>query len=745
MARSRRRGSWWWPLGLVGLGLALYLPTLQPSITWYNSGELATAAVTGEIPHAPGYPLFTRLAGLAAALPWGEPAWRVDLLVALAGLAGALGLAALLRQGGVAPAVAAAAGLGLLTAPAYWESAGNAEVYTLEIALLTWGCWLALAGHWRRRAFAALAFAATPGLWLTHRITMLLYLPAWVALARASAPAADPDRGRRPPAPAWFGLGGVLGLLPAVDLYLRLQAQRGLLFEREIGLGFAGFWRVFTAADYRGALFVFAPAQLLTRAGAMAALVGVQLGALGLVLLLPALARLRAPGRTGELARALLWIAAANAFFVANYQAFEAHTMLLPLVAALVGLAGLGAGAVLAPAAAVGDGPRWAGPRRPAVVAIAVLLVLLRIPAGLARLPARDGETRRWGEALLAELPAGAMVVVNNDIECRPLQYLQYALCQRPDVAQVAVDDLGPEVVTLLRRFAGEKPLYGNLMYPPLLAAVLARHLLQVPAGATCALLPPGRALAAAATGGERGTLAWPGGSLRVLAASPASAASAAGGTWSWGYDYVGSGTVAVDAAAWAVARHTAALSGRGAAAAARDEAGTAAVLQALGDPPPPAVPESAPGAAPLLLLAALVRTDGALVGQHGLLLAHDTHLLGQGAVAACAPVPERVTAWRRPLLPLDLPPGRYGLHLAVLSWQPGTLAALGASRLRDLSPLNFLGGFELFRLRAGLSPLRPLLADFRSWPALLAAAPAVLASGGPFVEVTVAPPPPAP
>jgi len=69
-------------VAFLGL-LALYVATLAPSIMGGDSGELTASALTGGVPHPPGYPLFALLARLFAALPLGHsPAWRVNLLSA---------------------------------------------------------------------------------------------------------------------------------------------------------------------------------------------------------------------------------------------------------------------------------------------------------------------------------------------------------------------------------------------------------------------------------------------------------------------------------------------------------------------------------------------------------------------------------------------------------------------------------------------------------------------------------------
>lgn len=63
--------------------LVFYLATLAPSITFEDSGELITAAYNNGIAHEPGYPLFTILGNLFCYLPFGNVAFRLNLMSAV--------------------------------------------------------------------------------------------------------------------------------------------------------------------------------------------------------------------------------------------------------------------------------------------------------------------------------------------------------------------------------------------------------------------------------------------------------------------------------------------------------------------------------------------------------------------------------------------------------------------------------------------------------------------------------------
>ena len=66
--------------------LGVYIATLAPNVTLEDSGELITAAAKFGVGHPPGYPLWTMSGFLLSHLfPFGNLAWRINLLCALFG------------------------------------------------------------------------------------------------------------------------------------------------------------------------------------------------------------------------------------------------------------------------------------------------------------------------------------------------------------------------------------------------------------------------------------------------------------------------------------------------------------------------------------------------------------------------------------------------------------------------------------------------------------------------------------
>jgi hypothetical protein len=205
------------------IALLLFSWTLAPTVTLTDSGELIVAAQGLGVAHPPGFPLWVMLAHVAALMPWGNVAVRINLSSAFfAALAcGMLTLvvselmitAAYLPVGkrgaqqrkkagdpriGRLLVFAPALGAGLLMAfsRTLWSYATIAEVYTLNTLLILIVFFLML--RWRRHIIAdrrekggrltihdswLYAAAAVFGLALgVHHVTVGLILPALAVL-----------------------------------------------------------------------------------------------------------------------------------------------------------------------------------------------------------------------------------------------------------------------------------------------------------------------------------------------------------------------------------------------------------------------------------------------------------------------------------------------------------------------------------------------------------------------------------
>jgi len=245
--------------GIFAFGL--YLFTLPPSFAFWDTGELQTVAAILGIAHPPACPAFVLAGWLAVhALPFGEPAWRVDAMCALATALSAALLALVAKRVGVPPIARALVALGFVCALVPWRDATRAEVQDLALlfraATLFFGLRFLDGGKRRDLFLASLALGLAGA---THGIALLL-LPSFAVLAFARADA------REPRALALVAGGIALGLLPYAYLPLRSAAIAAAHLDPTVALGLAPgaqpFWdydhpatwsnflRVLTAADF---------------------------------------------------------------------------------------------------------------------------------------------------------------------------------------------------------------------------------------------------------------------------------------------------------------------------------------------------------------------------------------------------------------------------------------------------------------------------------------------------------------
>ena len=181
-----------WSAALLGAAVAtfvgiLYVGTLAPTVLPYgvpdtlDSPMLQTEVSVLGVGHPTGYPTYMMLTHLFTYLPFGDPAYRVNLASAVYGVAAVLVvyLAGLrLARRAVAAAVGALA-FGL--SGAFWSQAVIAEVYTLEALLVALLIFVLLVWRDRRDGRYLLLSAFLVGLSLTHHLTSVLLVPAALA------------------------------------------------------------------------------------------------------------------------------------------------------------------------------------------------------------------------------------------------------------------------------------------------------------------------------------------------------------------------------------------------------------------------------------------------------------------------------------------------------------------------------------------------------------------------------------
>jgi hypothetical protein len=412
----------------TGFAFLLYWWTAAPGITWEHEAadgaELLAAAMTGGVPHPPGYPLYIML--LQAWLTIGawfapgvELARMGNLLSATCAALGA-GVTVVVT-GALLPAAkarwvwAVLAATAWVISPLLWGQAVVTEVYALHTLLVALLGWVVLV---RRGQWQLLTPVVACG--VAHHLTFVLLLPAvvyylwqldgghWRALIRVVAV---------------VGGGVVLGLL----LYIRIPlAAAGNGTPPPVNWGYAdnweGFWWLVSGVAYRGYLFAGSSGDLFGRLTQWAYTLTLQYTPVGLALGLWGLA---AWDRDRPVLRnfSLLWVAPVSAYAI-GYYTRDSEIYLLPVTWLVAVWLGVG----LAEAATQLQ-HRW--PRWPAVqvlggvaaIGLAVLLAV-RLPVLSLR---HEQRAQEFVTGVATTIPPDAVVVSLADAETFALWYGAWA------------------------------------------------------------------------------------------------------------------------------------------------------------------------------------------------------------------------------------------------------------------------------------------------------------------------------
>ncbi len=425
------RAAWnhsWADAALGGAAFALLGLTLAPDVLPADAGEFQAVAATWGVAHAPGYPLYTMLAGaFAHGLPFENMAWRVNLFSAVTGAASVMLLGYTLRRETGHPLGGWVAGLTLLVALSFWMTATQASIRPLTVFFMAAMLEAALAyrranAHALPTRPALLRFGLMAGLGVTHHGS-LFFPGAALALMVAAL-----GRWRTWP---WALLGALGGILPLLYLPLRAEA-----FLAPAGLRTPdGFLDHVLARGFAGDMFAFlAPEHWPARAHVMQQTFALQWE--GPIWLLAGLGGLALLLRDRWLAGALGLPFVVHVFIVATYRAPQTVEYALPAYVCLAAAVGWLAG-MLPPSLNSG----WGGVTKIPTASLGILfggLALFGIGQSLLSgwesvqaLGYRD-DARAVALQTLVDAPQEARILANWH-RATPLWYLQEAENIRPD------------------------------------------------------------------------------------------------------------------------------------------------------------------------------------------------------------------------------------------------------------------------------------------------------------------------
>lgn len=231
--------------GVALASFVVYWFTLAPTVSGEDGGELVAAAYSLGIPHPTGYPLWTMLGhAFIKLIPFGEIAWRVNLMSAF-WASGTVALVVLtLRTLEVGRLAAGLAGLILAFSREFWEQSVIAEVYTLNAFFMMLCIFLLLEWTRTRSTITLYLFALIYSLSLSNHSTMYLLGPVFLVYLLATDRSLM-KQGRT------IAIGStlfVLGLM--VHLYLPIRSMANPAMDWGNPETVQNFWNVFTRAQY---------------------------------------------------------------------------------------------------------------------------------------------------------------------------------------------------------------------------------------------------------------------------------------------------------------------------------------------------------------------------------------------------------------------------------------------------------------------------------------------------------------
>jgi len=477
--RSRLALVDWRSLAAFGLPLSLYLLTLAPTIYNLDSAEFSTAAATGGLVRATGYPLYLMLGYAWSRLPIGDVGYRMNLFSAFNGALTIMLAERILRRWRVGTwATLGALGL-LASAPFFWALSLIAEVYTLHTVLMLGVILLLL--RWAddpsppRLALVCLLI----GLSMGHHAATVLLLPgcAWTLLAVAPRRALAP----RSLVAAWVAL--LVGL--GVYLYLPLRYGAAPAFNYAGHFDAAGvfvpinlhtpqgLWSLVSGRAFAAQMFAYRGADLWREVGHFGVqlwqaffAIGIGPGLLGMLVLLK---------RDWRLGGMLVWMFVCSAGFYIDYRVLDKNTMFLPAFVLWALWLGVGYQQLVHWLRQAGDGLTWRWGVR-FVRGLLVGFVLLAVAWNWRLVDQSDDwSARRRGERILGLAEPQALILGWWDT-VPVIQYLQLVEGQRPDVQAINRFLIAPgDMERLIQREMARRPVYVDSLSDDLLRMASAR------------------------------------------------------------------------------------------------------------------------------------------------------------------------------------------------------------------------------------------------------------------------------
>lgn len=416
----------WMMAAALFLG-GVYWMTLAPGLTWLHDsadgGDLITAAATAGIAHPTGYPLYLIIARIFQFLPFGELAFRTNILSAFFSILSALLVFSIVSANLLSspysqlPAFLSALFYGL--APLVWSQSVVTEVYTLNAFFVALLIWLTSSMQDVEGKFRDALLGGIFGLGMGNHLTIGLLFPLIFF---------PPFHQKR----MHSFLTRVLGMAAGLTVYLILPLRAMLAPVLNWGdpRTLQNFIWLVSGSLYQEQVASMNLLELIARIRAAAGLLLAQFGILGLCLGLLGVVVYFKPVR---LYWNTLWVGGSSLLFALLYATFDSYVYLIPAFLCFAVWIGLGIGELLQKASR----PFWG--------ALLILLVVVCLGGQTFRNwpvvdASRDVQAQSFSQEVMQRMPDSALVFVRGDRAIFTLWYFHYALGGRPDLAVIAPD-----------------------------------------------------------------------------------------------------------------------------------------------------------------------------------------------------------------------------------------------------------------------------------------------------------------
>ncbi|MGH3088661.1 MAG: glycosyltransferase family 117 protein [Rubrobacteraceae bacterium] len=258
-AKPEGKGPEFFTAFALGLAAFLaYLITLAPTVATNDAGRFQTAAPLLGTGHPTGYPTFILVGKLFTFLPFGDVAYRMNLMAAVfGGIAVAL-VYLVSREIGASKAPAVGSAFLFAFSAAFWSQATFAEVYSMHMAFLLGVTFLLLRwrDHGKPRNLVLAGFLY--GLSLGNNAGMVLLAPAFLILMAAG-------RSLSAKAVITSGAAALLGL--SIYAYVPIRGFAGAYHNYGDPVDtWNDVWRLVSGARFQG-LMGTGPLEMLSNAG----------------------------------------------------------------------------------------------------------------------------------------------------------------------------------------------------------------------------------------------------------------------------------------------------------------------------------------------------------------------------------------------------------------------------------------------------------------------------------------------